>query len=200
MAKVKICGIRRIEDVLITNCFEIDYIGFIFANSFRRVSKQQAMELANINKSAETVGVFVNEDVDIIIDIANSVGLDVIQLHGDEDQDIIGYLKEKTNCKIWKAIRVKDKSALNDLNYDYDRYLYDSYSDVRYGGNGIQIDHRIIKELNMNDSILAGGVNIDNINKMLMYNPYCLDISSGIEVDGYKNYDKLKRIMEVIRQ
>ena len=88
--KIKICGLKRKKDIEIVNKYRPDYIGFVFAGSKRKVTKEQAMELRKmLNPDILVVGVFVNEDIDKIVDLVEDKVIDLIQLHGDEDKEYI---------------------------------------------------------------------------------------------------------------
>ena len=108
--KVKMCGMRRKEDIAYANEVKPDAVGYIFfPKSKRYVTGQQAKELnTNLDQNILSVGVFVNETTEKVVEIAKQVPLDVIQLHGDEDQTYIEQLKQQTDKEIWKAVRVKD--------------------------------------------------------------------------------------------
>lgn len=197
MAKIKVCGIRRVEDIEYVNTLKPDYIGFIFAKSKRQITKQQAIELKNqLDKSIKTVGIFVNEDLETLKDIANSVELDIVQLHGDEDNKYINSLKQ---YNLWKAIRVKNEESLCEIqNLEVDGILLDTYSKQAYGGLGETFDWNIVNNLKTNKKIiLAGGLNVDNVEKGIKtISPDIIDVSSGVETDGYKDFEKMKNFIE----
>ncbi|ONI45985.1 N-(5'-phosphoribosyl)anthranilate isomerase [Candidatus Epulonipiscioides gigas] len=196
--KIKICGIKNIEDLRAINEFQPDYIGFIFAPSKRRVTFEQSSNIKNeLKDNISTVGVFVNETVDEIIKISKLV--DVIQLHGDEDEQYIKKLKSSINNPIIKAVRVKNTSQIleaDTLPCDY--LLLDTFSETGYGGIGKTFDYNLIPDT-CHKLFLAGGLNIDNVNRAMDIDPFALDINSGVETDGTKDYDKIKNILEIIR-
>lgn len=202
---IKVCGMNRQEDIEYANILKPDYIGFVFANSKRKVSKTMAKKLKSLlDSNIKTVGIFVNEDINSVIDIANIVDLDVIQLHGDEDKSYIEKLKNlmKTNKKdfeIWKAIRVKDKKSLDLLsNLEVDGFLLDTYSNKAYGGLGETFNWDLVSDLSFsNKLILAGGLNSENIREAKnIVNPHIIDVSSGVETEGIKDFEKMKRFIE----
>ena len=205
MSKIKICGIRRIEDIEIINKYNPDYIGFIFAESKRKISKEFCKELVDkLNSNIKTVGVFVNETADNILKIADYCNLDIVQLHGEEsieDCKIIGEYFE-----VWKAFSVKssennirEKLELNLEKYKNvtDLYLLDAYSKVARGGTGEVFNWDIVSGLNKKYRIaLAGGITPKNIVEAInLVNPEIIDISSGVETDGYKNEEKIKELI-----
>lgn len=193
--KLKFCGIRRKEDIEYANTARPDYIGFIFAPSKRYISPEDAAALSeNLNPAIKKVGVFVNADGSDIVHTADKCGLNVIQLHGDEDAELISYLREWTDCEIWKAVRVRSsEDILNAEKLGADVLLLDSFSKEAYGGTGKVADWDVIKntEISM-PYFIAGGLTAENIPEALYaLSPYGLDISGGIETDGCKDLSKM---------
>lgn len=209
--KIKICGIRRHQDIEYVNEFLPDYIGFIFAKSKRQITSSECLVLKKeLDPSIKTVGVFVNESLEKVISTTLVANLDVIQLHGDETKEYILDLKNKlknsTSLKdtlVWKAIRVKGKKdIISGDKLPVDCLLLDSFSKQSYGGTGKTIDLDIIKSSTIkNQFFLAGGLNIDNIlNTLSEVSPYGVDISSGVETDGFKDKNKIGKIINCIRR
>lgn len=209
--KIKICGIRRHQDIEYVNEFLPDYIGFIFAKSKRQITSAECLVLKKeLDPSIKTVGVFVNESLEKVISTTLVANLDVIQLHGDETREYIldlkNILKNSTSLKdtlVWKAIRVKEKKdIISGDNLPVDCLLLDSFSKQAYGGTGKTIDLDIIKNSTIkNQFFLAGGLNIDNIlNTLSEVSPYGVDISSGVETDGFKDKNKIEKIINCIRR
>lgn len=200
MPKIKICGLKRLEDIYAVNEYKPDYIGFVFAHKKRLVSPELAYELKqHLNSSIKAVGVFVNAEIDFILKLVESGTIDIIQLHGDEDNAYISKLRTKTSVPIIKAIRVKsaeDILAGESIQCDY--LLLDTYADNAYGGTGKAFDWSIIPKINK-PFFLAGGLSIKNIASAAEVNPYCLDISSGVETDGFKDKTKIAQIIKTIR-
>lgn len=210
MTKIKICGLSRPADITIVNEVLPDYIGFVFAKSRRQVSEVTAMELrANLNPKIKVVGVFVNEEIEKVIRLCNSNVIDIVQLHGDEGEVYLQKLKTSINNPIIKAVRVRsteDIRQANKLTCDY--LLLDAYKEDQYGGSGEIFDWSILgKPSNMGATsyrdkpyFLAGGINSGNvIQAMTQGHPYCIDVSSGVETDGYKDADKIVEIIKKIR-
>lgn len=203
MAKIKICGLKRIQDIEYVNQAKPDYAGFVFAPSKRQVSKEQARQLIHqLSSEIQSVGVFVNETEQEILDIVQVTGLDLVQLHGDESEDFIIHLKEKLpkTVSIIKAIRVRDATDLargNDCIADY--VLFDAYSKDGYGGTGHAFDWNWIQQLNK-PFFLAGGINLDNMDEALqVVRPYGVDLSSSVETDGYKDREKIIEIVNKVK-
>ncbi len=198
---VKMCGIRREEDVEYANEVCPDYIGFIFADSPRRVSWEDAASFRkDLKKEIRCVGVFVNETPEKIAEIAARVPLDAVQLHGDETEEDIRQLRSLCDKEIWKAARVRSKDDIQKVQtLPADRILLDSFSKEAYGGTGRTINLDILSESEITKPyFLAGGLNTGNLKGILeATHPEGIDISSGIETNGYKDLDKMKKIMEI---
>lgn len=196
--EIKICGIRSFADIEIVNKYKPDYIGFIFAKSKRQITPEFAAELsAGLDKGIRTVGVFVNADKNEVRRAAKIAGLFAVQLHGDEDEDYIRTLN--VNCEIWKAVRVRDGSV-HDFD-GTDRILLDKYTETEYGGSGETFDWSKAAGLEIKKPvILAGGLNPDNVRKGIeIFKPWGVDVSSGVETDGVKDAEKIKKFIETVR-
>lgn len=202
MSLVKICGLKRSCDIDYANKYKPDYIGFVFAKSSRQVIPQQAEILKEkLSKDIKTVGVFVNEPIENIAMLCNKNIIDVIQLHGDENNDYINQLKKLTDKKIIKAVRVKSsEQVLQAEKLDCDYLLLDAYSKNAYGGLGETFNWDIIPNL-AKPFFLAGGLNSDNVSQAIQtVQPYCVDLSSGAETDGFKDEEKIKLIIDKVRR
>ncbi len=199
LSKIKICGLKREEDIEYANKLQPDYVGFVFAKSKRQVDMYQAKELIeNLDKNIKKVGVFLNHSYEEIKQITVFCNLDIIQLHGDENPDFCNQFGQK----VWKAFRIKEKSSLNELEkYDVDGYLLDTYIIGDYGGTGESFNWNIVTNLSKDRFIiLAGGLTADNIKKAIMTtNPQVVDVSSGVETEGVKSYFKMKELIENVR-
>lgn len=201
--KVKLCGLRRPEDIGFINEFKPDYAGFILSDGFKRsVGYEQFLELENmLEKSVKRVGVFVNEPLKSIKE-KYADKLDVIQLHGDENKSYLQALKNVVNCNIWKAVRVKDISDIENADrYGADMLLLDAFSPDSYGGTGKTADYSVInKAVFSTPFMLAGGLDCDNVeNAVRAVLPDGIDVSGGIETDGFKDRDKIRKFMKIVR-
>lgn len=202
MTKIKICGLRRKEDVAYVNEVRPDYAGFVFAKSRRMVTKEQAKELRKmLHPKIVPVGVFVNEEVSIVAELVREGIIDVVQLHGDETEAYIQQLREKINpVTIIKAIRVAEVSDLKNcelLSVDY--LLFDTFSIKEYGGTGHTFDWELIKEVKT-PYFLAGGLNSQNVKDALdMLHPFAVDVSSAVEKDGWKDKEKINAFVQAVR-
>lgn len=196
MVKVKICGLTRKEDIEYVNKYKPDYAGFVFSKSRRRIDLNKGKELTtNLNPGIKKVGIFVNESLDYVDYISKALKLDVIQFHGEEDENYINNFSDYT---VWKAIKIKDKDDILNLNYEYiDGILLDS----TIAGSGKSFDWSIANNIKFNGQlILAGGLNSDNVKDgILKFNPNIVDVSSGVESFYLKDENKIKMFIEKVR-
>lgn len=200
--KIKICGLTRECDVDYINEAKPDYIGFVFAESRRKVLPKEAYMLKKrMAEGIRTVGVFVNEQPEKIIALVKEGIIDVVQLHGQETYIYVNYIKEHTKCPIIKAVHqetwqeqdVYHKYAEAGVNY----FLFDSSNGEQIGGTGRTFDWSLLPRISY-PYFLAGGLHIGNIEAALRkVEPYGVDISSGVEKNGVKDRDK---IIEMIRR
>ena len=199
MVKIKICGLKRLEDIEIVNKYKPDYIGFVFADSKRKVSHDLAFEMKNnLSSDIVSVGVFVDADIDEIVDLFDRGVIEIAQLHGLESEDYIRNLKENTNYKL-KIINAIEMSDEKDL-LEYDNSLSDYLLLDSGKGSGKTFDWSLIRTDLTKDFFLAGGIDISNVNHAIEeFNPFAVDLSSSLETDGFKDENKIKEIMEVIR-
>jgi len=212
MTKVKICGLRCEDDITYVNETLPDYIGFVFARSKRQVSLREACKLAALlDRRIKKVGVFVDENIQTVVKTVEECGLDVIQLHGDEDINYISdvknrlpeILKSKNSIEIWKAIKIQSEEDIDKMSkYDTDAFLLDTYSAGSSGGTGRTFDWNIaVKGKKYGSIVLAGGLNCNNVKSAIdKVKPYCVDVSSGVETDGRKDRDKIKVFIDTVRK
>lgn len=151
-------------------------------------------------EAIKTVGVFVNETLDNLVSIATEANLDVVQLHGDEDEAFIQSLKERTNVEVWKAVQIRsaaDAEAWIDSSADV--LLFDAYHKDERGGTGEVFDWCCLDEFERL-FMLAGGIDSTNVARAIRtVRPYGIDISSGIETDGVKDDEKIKAFTNIVR-
>lgn len=210
--KIKICGLRRLEDVEYVNNYKPDYVGFVFAKSKRQITWELAEELRNaLEPYIIRVGVFVNQPVEWVAGLVNNDIIQYVQLHGDEGHEYIKELRSSISNNvigadsnrrigIIKAVRVKEESDFDKANsYDCDYILLDTFSVECEGGNGKTFDWSMIKKMNK-PFFLAGGINESNVLQAIhTVRPYGVDASSGLETDGYKDEEKIKNFVEKIQ-
>ncbi|MBG9988890.1 phosphoribosylanthranilate isomerase [Aerococcaceae bacterium DSM 111176] len=197
--KVKICGIRRPEDVQSINQSKPDYVGFIvdFPKSHRSVSIEALQNLTSqVDSSIEKVGVFVDTPLEVIADLLNQSIIDIAQLHGKQDENDIKQLKELTPKPIWKAFSVNSNTDLREAEASSaDLVLLDHES----GGTGQTFDWSLIQDFNR-PYLLAGGMNEITIPRALAeLKPYGIDVSSGVETNKFKDPEKIERIVRMIK-
>lgn len=195
--KIKICGLFRNQDIEFANIAMPDYIGFVFAEkSRRRVDFEKAYELRkNLDKNIKAVGVFVNQNKKFISELVSNKIIDVVQLHGNEDNDYIsGLRKISEDVPIIKAVSVKtSEDVILSEKYISDFILLDNGN----GGTGESFNWNFIEK---NKRIfLAGGINTENIAQAVKLNPYCIDVSSGAETDGLKDKNKMIQLVGAVR-
>ncbi|MFV0342741.1 MAG: phosphoribosylanthranilate isomerase [Anaerocolumna sp.] len=207
MTKIKICGLKRIEDIHLVNECLPDYIGFVFAGSKRRIDRLTAMELKKeLDPSIQAVGVFVNEPIEHIVALCESNCIDIIQLHGGEDNAYIHLLKKKVSTPIIKVIGVEPTMKSEELRehlsykaYPTEFVMYDAMVKGQHGGSGIAFDHNLLNN-QQNAFFLAGGLDANNVTKAIkICNPYCVDVSSGVETDGFKDRLKVRDFILAVR-
>lgn len=201
MAKIKICGIKSAEDVLIMNECSPDFVGFVFAKSKRQVASQQAKELKILlNPKIKSVGVFVNEPIENIAKLCENGVIDFVQLHGDEDESYIKSLKLHIKNPIIKAVRVEStQQILNAQKLPCEMLLLDTYTKNQYGGSGKTFDYNLIPKLEK-PFFLAGGIDENNVKSAIQKaSPMCIDVSSGVETENKKDAKKVKNIIEIVK-
>ena len=164
---------------------------------------QDRQEFVQGNSNFEkikTVGVFVNETVENLLKIAEEVKLDVIQLHGDEDESFIQTLKEQSNVEVWKAVQVRSAAdAEKWIDSSADMLLFDAYHKDERGGTGEVFDWSSLDEFER-PFMLAGGIDSTNVARAIRtVRPYGIDISSGIETEGVKDNEKIKAFTNIVR-
>ena len=199
--KVKICGLRRVEDITYVNDLKPDFIGFVFAKSKRQVTPEQAAQLkARLDKEIKAVGVFVNAAQDEILQLARAKTIDVIQLHGDEDAAYCAGLKAQTELPVIKAIRVKDAASLAGLEkIPCDYLLFDTYTPGQYGGTGKRFDMSLVKNI-PKPYFIAGGLDAENVSEVIKKSEaFAVDVSGGVETNGLKDKEKIAAFIAKIR-
>lgn len=202
MSRIKICGLRRQEDIAFVNRYKPDFIGFVFSKSPRRIDFDRARMLKfNLDARIKAVGVFVNEPIEQIEKLCRCRVIDMVQLHGDEDADYIRRLRSRISCNIIKAVRVQSaEQVLEAEKTKCDFLLLDAYCKGTYGGSGKSFNwDKIPKELTK-AFFLAGGIHAGSVKQAIeQVRPYCVDVSSSVETDGYKDEEKIKAMIEMVR-
>ena len=214
MQKIKLCGMMKPCDIEYANRVKPDFVGFIFANTRRKISAAQAKQFREaLDAEIPAVGVFVNEDIPVIASLVQDGCIDMIQLHGEEDADYIRCLREVCDVPVIKAVKVQTVEQIRKaagLPVDY--LLLDTYREGVLGGTGEAFDWELLREAKAaagdaaegelfgKPYFLAGGLHAGNLREAAALGSYGLDISSGIETDGSKDFTKMVEVMELVRK
>lgn len=214
MQKIKLCGMMKPCDIEYANRVKPDFVGFIFANTRRKISAAQAKQFREaLDAEIPAVGVFVNEDISVITSLVQNGCIDLIQLHGEEDADYIRRLREVCDVPVIKAVKVQMVEQIRQaaaLPVDY--LLLDTYRKGVLGGTGEAFDWELLREAKIvagdtaegelfgKPYFLAGGLHAGNLREAAALGSYGLDVSSGIETDGSKDFTKMVKVMELVRK
>ena len=198
MTQIKICGLFRDCDIDYVNEGKPDYIGFIlnFPKSHRNITPERAARLRQaLLPGIRAAGVFVDQPLGMVLSAAETAGLDVIQLHGHEDNDFILKLREKTDLPVWKAFRVRSAADLaGAAESAADMVLLDNGY-----GTGTAFDWSYAASFTR-PFILAGGLTPENIPEAVRtLRPKMLDISSGVETAKVKDREKILAAVRAAR-
>ena len=198
MTKVKFCGLRRPADIEYANELKPDYIGFVFAKKSRRyVTPETAKELKTmLLPKIKACGVFVNEDIDEILRLLDESIIDIAQLHGSEDEAYIKELKSRTKAPVIRAFKIGSTEDVQAAQESLaDMVLLDSGE-----GSGQTFNWKLIGNGISRPYFLAGGLTSENAAfAIAALNPYALDVSSGIETDGFKDKSKMEKFLRAVR-
>ena len=207
--KVKICGLRREEDICCVNAYLPDYIGFVFyPKSKRYVTGEQAQQLKEkLDPRIRAVGVFVNADPDEVIALLQKNIIDIAQLHGQESEEELRKIREQTGKSVIRAVKVTEETNLQEAyQTDADYILLDNGM-----GSGKPFPWDVILKQLAQEALqekicrkpffLAGGISPENMERAAeAFRPYALDLSSSVETDGVKDPEKIRKLMETIRK
>ena len=192
MTKVKICGLSIKEAVKTAVSAGADYIGFVFAPSKRQVTVEQATELAKfIPSHIQKVGVFVSPSRAELLEAVDKVGLDLVQVHGQVADDLF----EDLPCASIQAVQVDGEGHVPNSQADY--LLFDA----PVAGSGQTFDWGQLDTTELAQPFfIAGGLNEDNVARAIQhFSPFAVDISSGVETDGQKDHEKIRRFIERVK-
>lgn len=198
--KIKICGLRRREDILAVNEAKPDYCGFIieFPRSFRSITEDKARELVReLSPKIRAVGVFVNAPMELVRDLLNDGTLALAQLHGQEDESYIRELKTYIDKLIIKAFSIKTAEDIEKaLQSPTDYILLDQGG----GGTGKTFDWSLIPEI-QRPFFLAGGIGASNLGQAIReIHPYAVDLSSSVETEKRKDPMKIRQVVDIVRE
>lgn len=198
MTRVKMCGLRRAEDIEAANRLMPEYIGFVFAPASRRfISLEEAAALRQaLSPGIRAVGVFVDEDAETVARLLESGVIDIAQLHGNEDEAYIARLKARTGKPVIRAFRVKNAEDLRAAEASpADMILLDAGA-----GDGKTFDWSMLSSVSR-PYFLAGGLTPENTAEAVKrFRPFAVDVSSGIETDGFKDCNKMRAFMRAVRE
>jgi phosphoribosylanthranilate isomerase len=212
MTHIKICGIKEETHAIALAKASIDFMGLVFATSPRQVTSYYAKKIIELlrkkKNSTEVVGVFVNTEAGKINRIADSCGLDWVQLSGDEPWELCREL----NRPVIKVIRVsrnyKPEKIIADLSYgekilakQKHLYLIDSNSPDRFGGTGQPFKWKLARPIAERfPVIIAGGLTPENVREAIQtIKPWGVDVSTGVETKGAKDLDKILKFINAVR-
>lgn len=211
MTKVKICGLKTLADVEKVNRYLPEYIGFVFADTRRFVTDDQAFNMRQaLDQQIQAVGVFVNEPMEHIIRLCDMGVINLVQLHGEESEDYIRKLKQKTDTPVIKAVKVQSAGQLSgQVSQEADFILFDTYKKGSPGGTGERFPLEILEDglKKMRDDgqiikpyFMAGGLDCQNVAEVLCrVDCFAVDVSSGVETDGVKDENKIRQFIELVR-
>ena len=200
---MKICGITNAGDARVAAEAGADAVGFVLAESPRRVSAEEARRISlGMPENILRVGVFVDEEPAEVLRISREVGLDLAQLHGDETPEAVTAVQQG-GVKVMKALRVRDAITLEALDrYEADLFLLDACSDKVRGGTGQGFDWEVAKSSTGRDNIvISGGLGPENVRAAVeFFEPYGVDASSSLEDEpGRKNGERVRRFVLAAR-
>ena len=197
--KIKICGLRRKEDIVYVNAVRPDYCGFILnVPQSRRNMDPEGLKglLEELDPGIVPVGVFVNEDTNTILRIVRESGLKMIQLHGQEGEEMVRTIRETAGVPVIKAVSVKSREDVESAaGFPADYLLFDCGT----GGTGRSFDWSCLEEAKQ-PYFLAGGIGIHNMKEAVeRFHPFAVDLSSSVETDGVKDEKKIADAVHMLR-
>jgi len=183
--KLKICGLKTLHDIDCVNEAGVDYAGFVFTPHHQQISVETARALkAALNPEIKSVGVFIDESYDFIKSIVDEGIIDIVQFHGGCEYEM--------PCATIKAFRIRTAADIKPTDCDF--VLFDSYKKGTRGSTGGMFNWRLLDGYHGKPFFLAGGIDITNIRAAMELNPYCIDISSGVEENGKKSLEKTMEV------
>ena len=204
MAKIKICGFTNLDDARKAEELGADFLGFIFfENSPRHITQDQAQDIIQgLSGKAGKVGLFHDQELSYVRDVAHFLRLDVVQLHGNEDPLFVAELKKE--FKVIKSFKIKKEFDFNELDrYNIaDFYLFDTFKLGIPGGTGTVFNWKLLEGRSFDKPIfLAGGLNPGNVKKAIgIVQPYAVDVASGVEgAPGKKDHKLLEEFINAAR-
>ncbi len=195
--KYKICGLMRETDAEYVNAVMPDYAGMIFAKNRRRtVSQETALAIRHrLDRNIPAVGVFVSAEIAEIQRLCRRDIIQLVQLHGQEDAAYIKRLRRAVSVPIIQAFRIVDEEDLSRAVQSQADFIL---LDHGIGGTGESFDWSLVKHLDR-PFFLAGGLTPENAAEAAKLHPFCLDVSSGVETDGHKDFEKIKAFARAVQ-
>lgn len=208
MTQVKICGLKDTENLRVAIDSGADFIGMVFyPPSPRNIDYHTAANLRQLTpETVKAVGLFVDPDDETLEKFAAGLKLDMIQLHGDENPDRIMEIKRALHIPVMKAIRVGDKSDLDQLEIFQpvaDWLLLDAKVEGEHGGTGKSFDWSLLRRRKIEKPwMLGGGLNSGNVASALgILRPKAVDVSSGVEIErGVKDAAKIRAFINAVKR
>lgn len=211
--RIKICGLTRPQDIEVVNEVLPDYIGFVFwEKSKRNITKEKARQLkGQLDRRIKAVGVFVDADIEFVADLINCDIIDIAQLHGEENDEYIKQLRKRventsesekssksentSKTPIIKAFNINFPGALEKAEISSADYVMLDPGK----GSGITFDWSSVKSFDR-PYFLAGGLNPENVDSVIKtLQPFAVDVSSGVETDGVKDAEKIRKFVNICR-
>lgn len=200
MRKIKICGLRRPQDIDAANALLPDFVGFVFAPGRRRTITPDAAAALRMRLAPgiAPVGVFVDQPLQNVAELLHAKVIDIAQLQGSEDDDYIRALQQQTSRPVWKAYPLAGPGYLERaLASPADCILLDNGP----GGTGVQFDWGLLMPPLPRPWILAGGLSADNVAQAIArLQPWGVDVSSAVETDGYKDPEKMAAFVAAVKK
>ena len=197
MTKIKLCGLKRECDIEWANEIKPDYVGFVFAKESRRYvePKETVILKSLLSTFIQAVGVFVNADIEVIAAIAEMGIIDVVQLHGNEEEEYLEHLRERIKLPILQAFQIRTAQDVQKAGKSSaDMVLLDAGA-----GCGEVFDWSLLSEMNR-PYFLAGGLSLQNVaDAISSLNPYGVDASSSLETEGVKDMEKMTAFVKAVR-
>lgn len=198
MSKIKICGLYRDEDIDYVNEAKPDFAGFIihFPKSHRNLEIGEVERLTErLDRDIVSVGVFVDEDADAVVDLLRRGVVRMAQLHGNEDADYIRRVQDAAGKPVVKAFTVRSAEDVREAERSPADYILLDYGK----GEGKSFDWQLLDGMER-PYFLAGGVTVENLPTILSeIQPWAVDISSGVETEKVKDREKIVRVVRMVR-
>ncbi|MGX7582917.1 phosphoribosylanthranilate isomerase [Candidatus Vidania fulgoroideorum] len=201
--KIKFCGIKKKSEIdFLSNFGGVDFLGFVFYKKSKRyINLKNAILLINSIKFFYKVGVFVNPSKKYILKILKNVNLNLIQYNGEEKINFCEDIKKITNVPYIKVNRINkiSKKTIKKFNRIEDKYLFLD-SNKHYGGKGVMFNWKNLEKINNKKIIVSGGLDYKNVKKLVRkYKPYCVDVSTGIEINNRKSIKLMKKFINSVK-